>query len=286
MDKLSRVDSRGSASTRSSTASPVESEDPVRSFEFINLTTAGPPSRDVGQRRVVRAHVVKDFSRKRKLQRLQAEKLKGRKLQPSLPTNPQQIQVAPKPALHPTLSTQPAQPKVEENQASSSQNLNSLPTRAEEESYDPLEDPSPILDPHPDLFDHAFSISGLGGVTFQALEPDRALSSVVRHVRDMGTAMFPLSTMYKFNPVCCNGPIGWDVDDRAAYHGIMYVTSTYANLLSGRTESNDAMMHMGKVVTMVNSRLREIGLIGGGAGVTEGLIGAVASIALAEVSIF
>jgi len=41
---------------------------------------------------------------------------------------------------------------------------------------------------------------------------------------------------------------------------------------------------MGKVVTMVNSRLQEIGKLGGGESVTEGLIGAVASIALAEVS--
>jgi hypothetical protein len=63
------------------------------------------------------------------------------------------------------------------------------------------------------------------------------------------------------------------------------VTSTYANLLSGRTESNDAMIHMGKVVTMVNSRLKEIGMLGGGNNVTEGLIGAVASIALAEVGL-
>lgn len=49
-------------------------------------------------------------------------------------------------------------------------------------------------------------------------------------------------------------------------------------------ESNDALMHMGKVVTMVNSRLQEIGSLGGGENVTEGLIGAVASIALAEES--
>lgn len=220
MDQLRRIDSHDSISTRSSTGSPIDSEDSsTRSFEFINLTTTGPTAKDVGQRKVVRAHVVKDFSRKRKLQRLQAEKLKGRKIQPSIPprssTKSSQSLIRSVPA---TLTTSQC---VDFQQPPTTPAEIDQPDFKEEESYDPFEDPIPILDPHPDLFDHAFSISGLGGTSFQSFDANPQFSSVIHHVHNMGTAMFPLSTMYKFNPVCCNGPVGWDLDDRAAYHGIM-----------------------------------------------------------------
>lgn len=218
--QLHRIDSQGSTSTRSNTGSPIDSEDPpARNFEFINLTTTGPSAKDSGQRKVVRAHVVKDFSRKRKLQRLQAEKLKGRKIQPSLP-----IASSTDTSDSAARSIPPIRPgghNVKIQQIPLLPSTYNQPSRKEEEAYDPLEDPTPILDPHPDLFDHAFSISGLGGVSFQAMDFEPHITSIVQHVRNMGTAMFPLSTMYKFNPVCCNGPIGWDIDDRAAYHGIM-----------------------------------------------------------------
>lgn len=219
MDQLRRIDAYDSTSTRSSTGSPVDSEDPSdRSFEFINLSTTGPSAKDVGQRKVVRAHVVKDFSRKRKLQRLQAEKLKGRKIQPSIalrnPTERSQPPVRSVPTIQPT-------PQIDSPRYPGVPCENDNPSYQEEESDITLEVSTPILEPHPDLFDHAFSISGLSGTPFPGLDADPQITSIVRHVHNMGTAMFPLSTMYRFNPVCCNGPVGWDLDDEAAHHGIM-----------------------------------------------------------------
>lgn len=220
MDQLYRIGSHDSASTRSSTGSPVDSEDPPpRSFEFINLSTTGPTAKDLDQRKVVRAHVVKDFSRKRKLQRLQAEKLKGRRIQPSIPITSSTETSDSAACSVPT--TRHSGHHVKIRQIPILESTCAQPSQQEETFIDALEESAPILDPHPDLFDHAFSISGLGGVSFQAFDFEPQITSILQHVRTMGTAMFPLSTMYKFNPVCCNGPIGWDVDDRAAYHGIM-----------------------------------------------------------------
>lgn len=116
------------------------------------------------------------------------------------------------------------------------------------------------------------------------LDPDPYLSPIVYHIRTMGTAMFPLATTFKFNPLCPNGCVGWSLNDKAVCHGILYSTSSYANLISGVSESKESIMHVSKTVEMVNKRLKEINEAGNGSGVDEGIIGAVASIALTEVS--
>ena len=283
MDEVSQPNTEISTAMWNSRRSPMTSQDsPAQSFEFINLTTTRPYAKDVGQRKVVRAHVAKDFSRKRKLQKLQADKLKGRKIQPlnSMQRLAEGVHHSP---IRSFATMQPTSHIIDSKTTPVLPPDECLPSRKEEEPNDLLENPTPILDPHSSFFEHAFPMSDLVGVNFQALDPEPQISSIVQHVRDSGTALFPLSTLYEFNPARCKDPAGWSPDDKAAYHGIMYVTSTYANLLSGRAESSHALMHMGKVVTMVNSRLQEIGSGDGCNGVTEGLIEAVTSIALAEV---
>jgi hypothetical protein len=71
--------------------------------------------------------------------------------------------------------------------------------------------------------------------------------------------------------------------NKAATHGALYTLATYANLVSGKSESREATVNLAIVVSLVNAKLKEMSESRRTVDIAEGLIGAVASVSLAEV---
>lgn len=285
MAQSNRKTTLSSTPSRSDTGSPVDPEIPARNFEFINLSTASPDVKNAGQRKVVRAHVVRDTCRQRKLQRLQTEKLKGRRLEPSIPSS------EPRPAadeplheyIHINRSTRRA---AEILHRSNSYDFESDGSSDMAYSFgEAVSPPNREPDSNVDLTNGPPSISQWSEALQNQPNLPLPFIPITQHIKNMGVAMFPLSSLYKFNPVDPDGCLGWHPEEEVVYHGTLYVTSTYATLISGKPESKETMSHMGRVVTMVNSRLQEMGTAGNDP-THKGLVEAIACIALAEVSCY
>lgn len=117
-------------------------------------------------------------------------------------------------------------------------------------------------------------------------DPHPWLSPIVYHLTAMGDAMYPLVSSFRFNPV---SPAAWfdcALKDDALFHAILYTSSTYQGLLSGVTESKEAISHVGKSLTLVNTRLagmsegREVV-----SEVVESTVRAVSCLGISEVSV-
>jgi hypothetical protein len=216
-------------------------------FEFVNGTTPFV-NRDPVVRKLVRAHVVRDSSRKKKQWKQVNNSSEKRKLS----------------------STDDASNsnKTSETAGSSSafdENISSENDQAMIVSFSSRSSavfPSPGLDPHPEL------------------------SPVIYHVTSMGTAMWPLEDSVRFNPISPASWFDWALSDKALFHALLYTTSTYAGLISGSTESKEAIVHEGKSMSLVNQRLSRLGPLSfekEGTKIEEGTIGAVSCLAITEV---
>jgi hypothetical protein len=92
------------------------------------------------------------------------------------------------------------------------------------------------------------------------LDPHPELSYDIHNMQAIGAAMYPLVASFGFNPV---SPASWfdsALQDEALYHALMYTTSTYAGLISGTTESKESMFYVGKSVSTVYKRLKNMSL--------------------------
>lgn len=131
------------------------------------------------------------------------------------------------PSLKPThISHAPLLEQKSDNQCSSQPNLEQLMIR---------QGPTKELDPHPEL------------------------SSIIYHVSSMGTAMWPLEDLLKFNLVSPVGWFEWALRDAALFSALLYTTSSYAALLRGVTESREGVAHVGKSLGLLNGRLLRMG---------------------------
>lgn len=97
-------------------------------------------------------------------------------------------------------------------------------------------------------------------------------------VAAMGTAMWPLEHLLRFNPISPTLWFDWALSDEVLLHALLYTTCSYAGIISGTTEDRDAIFHVGKSLKLINERLEGV------ENITEGTIGAACCLALAEVS--
>lgn len=111
------------------------------------------------------------------------------------------------------------------------------------------------------------------------LDPNPELSPLIYHITLMGTAMWPLDFVLKFNPISPAGWFDWALSEEVLLHALLYTTSTYAGLLRGTTEDRTAIVHVGKTLAFLRERVVEDGGLEG-----EGTIAAISCLALTEVS--
>ncbi|TAQ89839.1 hypothetical protein B7494_g1825 [Chlorociboria aeruginascens] len=174
-------------------------------FEFVNSSNPYR-NKDPEIRRLVRTHVVKDFTRKKQLQEGNATKK----------TDPKR---------HRELG------KEKENKFQNQGNLDSSETKVVQ-----------TFNQEPRL-------------SFLQLDPHPQLSAIICHIITVGSAMYPLEVVLHFNPL---SPASWfefAFSDEALFHALMYTTSAYAGLISGSPETKEAITHMGKSISLVNTRL-------------------------------
>ena len=66
-------------------------------------------------------------------------------------------------------------------------------------------------------------------------------------------------------------------------HAMLYAGAVYLALLEGKSDSEESMFHLGKIIELVTRRLREER---GNGVVEDGVIGALSCLALGEVGLF
>jgi hypothetical protein len=183
-------------------------------FEFVNGTDPFR-NKDPEVRKLVRAHVVKDATRKRSQQKQEKSKLeKGG--QESLVDNKEQEKRS-------HLTSRLMQKTIRRTENTSEVN------RANEYSTSMI--PSAGLDPHPEL------------------------SPTIYHVATIATAMWPLEPFLRFNPISPILWFDWALNDEALLHALLYTTCSSAGLISGTTEDRNAIFHVGKSLRLINERL-------------------------------
>jgi len=205
------------------TADPVifmeEKRTVTQEFEFVNGTDPFR-NKDPEIRKLVRAHVVKDSSRKRKLQKRGINKAK---------------------------TGGGTQDDKREIRGSESESFITT-----------LEDtlsPSTIrADSEIEEVARGFPVPTLG------LDPHPQLSPIIYHVSEIGESMWPLSDLFGFNPISPASWFDWCLTDDALFHALLYTTSTYAALHSGTTESKESIVHVGKSLNLINERLSRPGV--------------------------
>ena len=222
---------------------PLERPATFREFEFVN---GRDPFRnkDPEIRRLVRAHVVKDSSRRKR--ELKQQGIKSQRYG----------------------SKQKEQKKELSTAAFSSSNDGSS-----------VHSPQPFSKTIP-RFSRPPRFPSLG------LDPHPQLSPIIYHLNIVGSAMYPLESAMKFNPLSAAPWFDFALSDETLFHALLYTTSTYAGLILGSTESKDSIVHVGKSVSLLNRRLKGLGsktLQFEGVDVEDATIGAVSCLAITEV---
>lgn len=216
-------------------------------FEFVNGTNPYV-NKEPDIRKLVRAHVVRDSSRKKRhFKNLTRRSRTGKELVQSP-------------------SSDMKEPSENEESTSSI-----------DETISPSGDET--------------SISRYSSISVsRGLDPNPELSPVIYHIKNMGTAMWPLEDEVRFNPISPAAWFDWALSDEALFHALLCTTSTYAGLILGTSESKDAIVHEGKSMSLVKRRLGMLGPLGAGTDKIdgreiEGTIGAVSCLAISEVRI-
>jgi len=92
------------------------------------------------------------------------------------------------------------------------------------------------------------------------------------------SAMFPIEYNLTYNPVLSAAHLEFSMTDDAVFHGILFGAAVSAELIEGRTESNDIAFQMNTTIHIVNQRLKEPRT-----STSDGVIGAVTCLAIGEV---
>lgn len=233
---------------RGNNTSPVKERTPVpQKFEFVNGATPFV-NRDPVVRKLVRAHVVRDSSRRKKRWKQLNNPTGKRK-----PSRADDANGSNKISEAADSGFTVDEPLSRENDQAMALSLS---------AHSSTIFPSPALDPHPEL------------------------SPIICHVTNMGAAMWPLETSLRYNPISPASWFDWALSDEALFHALLYTTSTYAGLISGSTESGEAIVHEGKSMSLVNQRLSRLGPLTfekDETRIDEGTIGAVSCLAITEV---
>ncbi len=183
-------------------------------FAFVNVTDPDK-SRDPEMRKLVRGHVVKDSTRKKRLQRqLNAEHSKGSGFGST--------------ALDKKISTGAG---AGLSATDSSSQVSTLPDPPRRSSLSFALHPTQGLDPHPQL------------------------SPKIYHLTLMGDAMYPLVSRFRFNPVSPAAWFDSALQDSALFHALLHTSSTYLALIRGLSENREAIVHGGKSIKLVKNRL-------------------------------
>lgn len=217
----------------------------IQKIEFINGTEPNR-NKDPEVRRLVRAHVVKDSSRKKKAQRKQEEQSKEKQM-----------------TTHSSKYSENSQIDISVENFTESREISPTLTGSVIPRY-----------PRPPIF------PSLG------LDPHPQLSPIIYHITSMWDAMYPLASSFRFNPMSPASWFDWALSDEALFHALLYTTSTYAGLIVGTTQKGDSVIHVGKSVVLVNERLRGLVKRKGegGMGIEDSTITAVSCMAITEVS--
>ncbi|KAE8441420.1 hypothetical protein EG329_004976 [Mollisiaceae sp. DMI_Dod_QoI] len=203
-------------------------EEVTQEFAFVNSTAPGR-NRDPEVRKLVRGHVVRDSSRRKKLQRQQ--------------------QVS---------SFENVQPRQQPRQQLSQQARDVV---NEGETYDSAGCISLNAEQATTAISRRYFESAPSFPT-QGMDPHPYLSPYLYRITALGEAMYPLVSSFRFNPI---SPATWfdcALRDEALFHAILYVTCTYADLITGAGENPEAIQHVGKSVSLVKERLDQIIQIG------------------------
>jgi hypothetical protein len=111
-----------------------------------------------------------------------------------------------------------------------------------------------------------------------SLDPYPQLSPIIFYVA-------PWKTSLDLTP---STPVNWfdsALSDDALFHALLYTTSTYAGLISGTTESQESIMHVGRSLKLGNDRLKGLRPPRQELEVSEETIGAVSCLAISEVGL-
>lgn len=113
---------------------------------------------------------------------------------------------------------------------------------------------------------------------FQSLDPHPNLSATIHYINKVASAMYPLESKFKFNPLSAAPWFDFALSDEALFNALLYTTTAYAGLIQGTAESKVAMVKMNRSVVLVNERLKREGVW-----IEDGTIGAVSCLGITEV---